>query len=226
MSSSIHPSASPCAFAAPDTLATTRVGEPHADSLQALVTAGRRGAPAAATMQAARLCWRLLACTSVDQRRALHDALRRAIDCGQTTTRAWLPVALGETDPALIGAAVTGYLGTAPRSVEQREQALVDVVEWFRRGLALDGVAVFIALLAARDPEVNDRLALVRGRLSEVERARVLREFAGTTDAATRDFLDDWRGESPGEPPTFISGPDPELSAPSSSSAARRAASP
>lgn len=172
----------------------------HDRVLRDVIAAGRRGAEPEAVTRANLSGWQWLANRSVPERRALQAELRDAIARGQATARAWLPVAMSETDPALLRAAVEGYLGSAPRSVEQRGQALDDVFEWFRRGLTLDRVAVFVALLALRQPEVNARLASLRGRLTDAERERVLRDFAGATDAPTREFNAEWLGEPPVEP--------------------------
>lgn len=169
----------------------------HHCMLREAIAAGRRGADSATTTRAVLTGWQWLRGRSIAERRALHAHLGEAVARGQTTSRAWLPIALAETDPALLRAAVTGYVGFAPRSVDARAQALDDVIEWFRRGLTLDRVAVFDALLALRDPEVNTRLALLRGRLTDAERDRVRREFAAATDAPTREFFAEWGGDEP-----------------------------
>jgi hypothetical protein len=163
--------------------------------LRAVIAAGRRGAEPATVTQAIVQGWQWLASRSVIERRALQAQLRDAIAQGHTTARAWLPLAMSETDPELLRAAVVGYLGSAPRSVEQRGQALDDVIEWFRRGLTLDSVAVFVSLLVLREPGVNERLASLRGRLNDAERDRALREFAGATDTLTCEFIAAWCGE-------------------------------
>ena len=167
----------------------------HDSFLHAAVAAGRRGAEPAAVTQAIMEGWQCLATRSVAERRTLQVKLRDAVARGQTTARAWLPLALAETDPLLLRAAVMQYLGSAPRSVEQRGQALDDVFEWFRRGLTLDHVPVFVALLMLREPAVNARLASLRGRLTDAERDRAMRECDGATDTLTREFVADWRGE-------------------------------
>ena len=163
--------------------------------LRAVMTAGRRDAGPAAITRAIMLGWQWLATRSVIERRALQAQLREAIARAHTTPRAWLPLALAEIDPLLLRAAVNGYLGSAPRSLEQRAQALDDVLEWFRRGLALDRVAVFVSLLMLREPGVNERLASLRGRLTDAERDRALRECAGATDTLTCEFIADWCGQ-------------------------------
>lgn len=161
--------------------------------LHALLAAGRRGASPATTTKAVMACWQWLTCRTIAQRQVLHDALREAVASGQTSTRAWLPVAVAESDPALLRNAVAGYLGCTPRGAEERGQALVDVFEWFRRDLTLDRVAVFAALLALRDEDVNLRLAALRGRLTDAERERLRREFAAACDPSTRAFFDEWQ---------------------------------
>jgi len=166
-----------------------------------VLAAGRRGAEPAAVTRAILSGWQWLAERAVSARRELQADLRDAIARGHTTTRAWLPLAVAETDSSLIRVAIAGYLGSAPRSVEQRGHALDDVVEWFRRDLTLDRVAVFVALLALREPDVNARLTSLRGRLADAERDRVLREFAGDTDDLTREFIAAWLGQPPGELP-------------------------
>jgi hypothetical protein len=163
--------------------------------LRSVIATGRRRAEPAAVTQAIVQGWQWLASGPAIERRALQAELRDAIARGHTTARAWLPLAMSETDPALLRAAVLGYLGSAPRSVEQRGQALDDVVEWFRRGLTLDRVAVFVSLLELREPDVNERLASLRGRLTDAERDRVLRECAGVTDMLTCRFIAEWCGE-------------------------------
>jgi hypothetical protein len=163
--------------------------------LRLVIAVGARGAGPAAVTQAIVQGWQWLAVSSIPERRALHAQLRVAIARGHTNARAWLPLALSEIDPVLLRAAVIGYLGSAPRSVEQRGQVIDDVIEWFRRGLTLDRVAVFVSLLALREPDVNERLASLRGRLTDAERDRVLCECAGATDTLTREFIADWCGE-------------------------------
>ena len=163
--------------------------------LDAVIAAGRRGAEPAVLRRAVITGWHWLASSSVIERRALQDDVREAIAGGQTTARAWLPIATAESDPGLLRAAVAGYVGVAPRSVEAREQALTDVIEWFRRDLTLDRVAVFEALLGMREPDLNARLASLRGRLTDVECERVRRHFAAATDATTLDFLAEWGGD-------------------------------
>ena len=149
--------------------------------LRALLVAGARGAAPALTTAALLHYWRALRLASVTQRRWVVDELRAAVRRGETTARAWLPVGLGETDPALVREAVLGYLGQTPVSIERRECAASDALDWIRRGLALNRVAVFVALLQLGDVAINERLAGLRGRLTAAETAAVWCEFRDST---------------------------------------------
>ena len=160
--------------------------------LAALVGCGRRDAPAGAAMAALAAYWRSLAGGGPAQRRCLLDALRLAVRHGETGARAWLPVVLGETDAGLVAVGVTGYLGGTLASVEHRERALADVCDWIARGLPLNRVAVFVALLAQRDAGLPERLAGLRGRLAD-EEARAVWGAADRSEPATAEFIADWQ---------------------------------
>jgi hypothetical protein len=106
---------------------------------------------------------------------------------------AWLTIALGETDPGLVREAVLGYLGGTPVSIERRELVAGDALDWIRRGLALNRVAVFVALLQLGDVTINERLAGLRGRLNEAEAAAVWCAFADSDGTPSGDFIAEWR---------------------------------
>ncbi|MBK7903582.1 MAG: hypothetical protein IPJ97_12055 [Proteobacteria bacterium] len=89
--------------------------------------------------------------------------------------------------------AVLGYLGATPVSIERRELAVGDALDWIRRGLALNRVAVFVALLQLRDVTINERLAGLRGRLNEAEAAAVWHAFADCDGTPGADFIAEWR---------------------------------
>jgi hypothetical protein len=161
--------------------------------LRALILAGTRAAEPAAVTAALMRYWQEIRSASVTQRRWVGAELRAAVRRGETTSRAWLPVAVGEMDPELVREAVLGYLGSTPVSIERRELAAGDVLDWIRRGLALNRVAVFVALLQLGDVTLNERLAALRGRLTDAEAAAVwcaLVECDGTPGA---DFIAEWR---------------------------------
>ena len=86
-----------------------------------------------------------------------------------------------------------GYLGGTPVSVERSEIAADDALEWIRRGLALNRVAVFVALLQLGDVTINERLAGLRGRLNAAEAAAVWCAFADCDGTPSGDFIAEWR---------------------------------
>jgi hypothetical protein len=165
----------------------------HVELRHALIVAGARGAAPALTTTALMLYWRDLRSTGAAERRWIIEELRVAVRRGETTARAWLPVALGETDPTLVREAVVGYLGGAPVSVERRERAAGDTLDWIRRGLALNRAAVFVALLQLEDGAINDRLAGLRGRLTATETATVWTAFDADAATPSSDFIAEWR---------------------------------
>jgi len=165
----------------------------HRALLRALILAGARGAAPTVTTAALMRYWQALRLASVTQRRWVVAELRAAVRRGETTSRAWLPVAVGETDPGLVREAVLGYLGGAPVSIERRELAVGDALDWIRRGLALNRVAVFVALLQLGDVTINEQLAGLRGRLNEAETAAVWCVFADCDGTPSGDFITDWR---------------------------------
>lgn len=165
----------------------------HRALLRALILAGARGAAPAAVTAALMRYWQELRLASVTQRRWVVEELRAAVRRGETTARAWLPVAVGETDPGLVHEAVLGYLGATPVSIQRRELAVGDALEWIRRGLVLNRVAVFVALLQLRDVTINERLAGLRGRLSEAEATAVWSAFADCDGTPSGDFIAEWR---------------------------------
>jgi hypothetical protein len=160
----------------------------------ALHACGRRGATHQALTLALMKYWQCLANSTAQQRRSLAERLRAAIRAGETTPRAWIPVALGDHDSAIVREAVLGYLGRAPVSVERREHAVADALEWIRRDLSLNRVAVFVTLLQQQDVTLNERLACLRGRLSDAQANAVWSALAASDDAATREFIAEWRG--------------------------------
>jgi hypothetical protein len=142
--------------------------------------------------------WRLLAPVAPAARGALLERLRRLVRRGAATPRAFLPAALGDTDATLVVAATAGYLGAGPVSLEWRARAVEDALDWIRRGLALNGGAVFVALLRLQDEDLHARLAGWRGRLSVSQRETVWSCCSGDPCPATQQFLADWRAESTG----------------------------
>jgi hypothetical protein len=162
--------------------------------LAALLACGRRGVMQQALTPALMMYWQCLAYSTVQQRRAVAERLHAAIRAGATTPRAWIPVALGDYDSTIVREAVLGYLGGAPVSIERRAHAVAGAFEWIRRDLSLNRVAVFVTLLQQQDAMLNERLAGLRGRLSDAEATQVWSAFAACEDALTREFIAEWQG--------------------------------
>ena len=165
----------------------------HSELLHAMIVAGARGAAPALTTAALMLYWRDLQSSDASQRQCIVEELRVAVRRGETTARAWLCVALGETDSTLVREAVLGYLGGTPVSVERRERAAGDTLDWIRRGLALNRVAVFVALLQLEDGALNERLTGLRGLLTAMEAAAVWNAFDASAGCPSGDFVAEWR---------------------------------
>lgn len=161
--------------------------------LPAMLACGRRGVTHQALTLALMKYWQCLAHSTAQQRKFLAQRLRAAICAGETTPRAWIPVALGDHDSTIVREAVLGYLGGAPVSVERREHALADALEWVRRDLSLNRVAVFVTLLQQQDVTLNERLASLRGQLSDAQANAVWSALAASDDAATREFIGEWQ---------------------------------
>jgi hypothetical protein len=165
----------------------------HRALLRALILAGARGAAPAAVTAALMRYWQELRLASVTQRRWVAAELRAAVRRGETTSRAWLAIAVGEMDPELVREAVLGYLGGTLVSIERREIAVGDALDWIRRSLALNRVAVFVALLQLGDVTFNERLAGLRGRLNGAEAAAVWCAFADCDGTPSGDFIAEWQ---------------------------------
>jgi len=162
-------------------------------TLEALAAAGQRHADRVTSARALRHYWSLLHACTRDEREHVHAGLRDRVRSGATTHRAWLPVALGETDDALVMAAVIEYLGAAPISVTRRVAAVADVLDWIRRSLPLRRGAVYAALLAHVDAACFDDLRRLRGSLSRDEARVAWESCASCDDVVVRESIEDWR---------------------------------
>jgi hypothetical protein len=164
-----------------------------AATLEALAAAGQRHGDRVTAALALRHYWSLLHACTRDERAQVHAGLRDHVRSGATTHRAWLPVALGETDDALVISAVNEYLGAAPVSVDRRVAAVADVLDWIRRSLPLRRGAVYAALLAQADAKCFEALRRLRGLLSRDEAGVAWEASASCDDGGVRDFVEDWR---------------------------------
>jgi hypothetical protein len=159
-----------------------------------LCAAGRRGATPVLIGEALAAYWRLVAVADVASRAGLLHALREDIAAGHTTVRACVPVALGDPDFQVALEAALAYVGGWPASVERRAHVVEEVVDWIVRGLALNRVALFCALLERADALCLERLARVRTRLAEPEAAAVFAALRDREiDVAVATFLAEWR---------------------------------
>ncbi|HEX9206908.1 MAG TPA: hypothetical protein VF851_01645 [Steroidobacteraceae bacterium] len=161
--------------------------------LETIGSCCQRGAPRPALANALVAYWLWLPRAGLGQRRELVAQVRDAVRRGTTTARAWACVALGDPDFAIVREATLGYLGTTPVSLDRREQAVADVLDWIVRELPLNRAAAFTALVDLDDPAVLERLAGCRGRLSGAEAQAVWTACASTPGSAIDEFITDWR---------------------------------
>ena len=159
----------------------------------ALAVAGQRGkGPLADLTPILVRYWREFPHSTAAKRRSLLDSIRARVRLGELTTRALVPILLGDIDEEIVFCATVDYLGTPPLSVERRRAAVEDALEWIRRSLALSRGAVFAALLFAGDAAINEGLASLRLRLTHAEIEVVCRRAAARPLRATREFCGEW----------------------------------
>jgi hypothetical protein len=172
---------------------TTDAARP-ADALRAqLHAAGRRGAAPDAAGRALLAYFRFVGIATLDARAALLEELRQEVAGTRLTPRAWLPVALGEPQFELARDATIGYLGGWPASVERRARAIEDVIDWIRRDLALNGPALFCALLCGADADLLERLAGLRGRFAPEVAQGILGHCENSSSPLLQEFAVEWR---------------------------------
>jgi hypothetical protein len=170
-----------------------RAAEPDASDVleAAIAAAGQRGKPAELTPVLMRY-WHELPRRMAEQRRQLLDSIRGRLRAGELTSRALVPFVLGDAEEDIVAAAVLDYLGTQPVSVDRRHAAIGELLDWVRRGLALNRAAVFSTLLGVADPVINDGLGGLRLTLTHPEIEAICRRAAGKPSALTSAFLGDW----------------------------------
>jgi hypothetical protein len=136
--------------------------------------------------------WCLVAATPIDSRREWADSVRRRYRCGLLDASVLALIALGDTDDRLVHDATLDYVTQGPVSLEQREAAFDDSLDWLRRGLTLNRGAVFAALVSVGDESVLQRLATIRLTLSIDEIDVVCRLLAGRARNLPRQFIGNW----------------------------------
>ena len=170
-----------------------RAAEPAASDVleAAIAAAAQRSMPAELTPVLMRY-WHELPRRTAGQRRQLLDAIRDRLRAGELTSRALVPFVLGDAEEGLVAAAVIDYLGTHPVSIKRRQAAIDELLDFVRRGLALNRAAVFSTLLGVADPGINDGLGGLRLTLTHPEIEAICRRAADKPSRLTRAFLGDW----------------------------------
>jgi len=157
----------------------------------AIAAAGQRSLPAALTPVLMRY-WHELPHRTPEHRRQLLDAIRARLRAGELTPRSLVPFVLGDAEEGIVATAVIDYLGTHPVSIHRRQAAIDELLDWVRRGLALNRAAVFSTLLGVADPVINDGLGGLRLTLTHPEIEAICRRAADKPSGLTRAFLGDW----------------------------------
>jgi hypothetical protein len=168
--------------------------EPLVDSIEsAIAAAGRRTRVLPVDLAPILIrYWQALPRHDTRQRRAWLDACRESVRTGAATTRVFAVQALGDCDEDIVFTAVTEYLGALPVSVERRQAAVEDTLDWIRRGLALNRGALFAAVLLRGDGVIDEALGGLRLILTHAECEVVCRRAAERPSGATRVFLAEW----------------------------------
>jgi hypothetical protein len=138
--------------------------------------------------------WQRLSAEPVVARRNSLDATRERVRCGREPAAALVPIALGDVDEGIVASATHAYVtsATAVTSDVDPVEPIADVVEWIRRGLALNRGAAFGALLALDDERAVERLAALRLLLSATEVEVACRVLGSSPGPIALDFVRDW----------------------------------
>ena len=137
--------------------------------------------------------WHRLPTEPCAVRRANLAVACRDVRSGALPKAALTVFALGDVDDEVVVTATHAYVEcAAPLTAAERAAAIDDVLEWIRRGLALNGGAIFSALLELDDPAIVERLAALRLGLRTQDLETVCRRFKSEPTAAVEGFLEDW----------------------------------
>lgn len=118
----------------------------------------------------------------------------REVSSGTRPHESLVIPALGDVDDGIVAAATRAYLESAARVSSHARSAAIDaVIEWVRRGLALNSGAIFHALLETGEATIRERLASLRLALPARELETVCRCFRSGPTPGTARFLEDWR---------------------------------
>ena len=144
--------------------------------------------------------WHRLPSESPTARRKALDTTRERIRAGLEPPAALVPFALGDVDESIVIAATRDYVAAAASGAAATDEAIIDVTDWVRRGLALNRGAVFGALLASGDERFEQRLAGLRLTLSpgEIETAcRVVGPATGRVAVFVQGWLELLEDDTP-----------------------------
>ena len=136
--------------------------------------------------------WHRLPSESPAARRKALDTTRERIRAGLEPPAALVPFALGDVDESIVIAATRDYVAAAASGTGATDEVITEVIDWVRRGLALNRGAVFGALLALEDERVVERLAALRLVLSAAEVEALGRVLGGEPGPRATAFLRDW----------------------------------
>ncbi len=138
--------------------------------------------------------WHRLPTLSCSVRREHLAAACNDVRCGTRPPESLVIFALGDVDDEVVGDATREYLEAGSRvSAHARAAATETAIEWIRRGLALNGGAVFHALLEQSDATIDERLAKLRLALPAKALETLCQRFANAPTPRTARFLEQWR---------------------------------
>jgi hypothetical protein len=138
--------------------------------------------------------WQRLPAESCAVRRENLTTVWREVRSGMRPHESLVIFALGDVDDEIVVAATRAYLESASGiSPDARAAAIDAAIEWVRRGLALNGGAIFHALLARGDASITERLASLRLALPARELEALCRCCRSRPTSSTARFLEEWR---------------------------------
>lgn len=138
--------------------------------------------------------WQRLPTEPCAIRRANVAAACRDVRSGALPNAALTVFALGDVDDEVVVEATRAYVERAASPIEDaRAVAIDDVLEWIRRGLALNGGAIFSALLDLDDPVILERLVALRLGLQPQDLETICRRYKSAPTSKVERFLEDWR---------------------------------
>ncbi|HSQ68730.1 MAG TPA: hypothetical protein VLM41_01490 [Steroidobacteraceae bacterium] len=136
--------------------------------------------------------WSVLGGSTAEARQGFLNVIRESVRQGRWPAHAFAVAALGDPDEEVVLAATIDYVARGPVPLERRDAAVLDVLEWIRRRLALNVPAAFAALLSLGDADVEERLLPLRLGLPEDEFRRVVEILAARGVGHPQEFLADW----------------------------------